>query len=126
MAIQAPTVWSDIYAPISFDGQGAIKIGINAEAVAVSIDNILRTRKMERVMLPEFGSGLDSLLFENISDALADALADEIKTAITTWDPRVQVNSIHLKSDPDRNFVNIHAFFSILGLDKIFEYKTSI
>ncbi len=126
MVVSPPEVWSDLDHRLIVDAQGTLKKVINEDSVATSIDNILRTRKGERVMLPEFGSSLHNILFENISDALLDSIADDIRIAINTWDDRVIVNSVDFQQRPDRNFIGIKMFFTIRGYDQVFEHTTTV
>ena len=122
----ATEVWSDLDHRLITDGRGNIKKVINADAVATSIDNILRTRKGERVMLRDFGSNLHDLLFENMSDAYMASIADDIKKAINRWDNRVIINSIDINMYPDKNAIDVITSFAIKGYDKIFEHTTTV
>jgi phage baseplate assembly protein W len=103
-----------------------LKKAINTSAVLTSIDNILRTYPGERVMLPEFGSGLKALLFENMSSTITNFLSRELKETIERWENRVIVTEIRFVADPDNNSIAIGILFVIKGHSKIFEYKTSI
>lgn len=116
-------IWSDIHSRIPIDARGSIKKVINVDAVITSIDNILRTRPGERVMLPSFGAGLQDLVFETTSQDAYDNLADAIRTAIETWDDRVIINSIDFQTKPDSNLLTVKMFFAIRGYDRIFEYS---
>lgn len=119
-------IWSDIHSRIPVDARGSIKKVINVDAVISSIDNILRTRPSERVMLPSFGAGMQDLVFETTSEDSYDSLADTIKTAIETWDDRVIINSIDFYTEPDQNLLTVKMFFAIRGYDRIFEYSTAL
>lgn len=91
-----------------------------------SIDNILRTSPGERVMLPQFGCSLRSMLFENMNSALLTHLSRQIKSAIELWDDRVEVVEVAMLQDSDMNAVSVRVMFSIAGQPRIFEYVTSI
>jgi len=124
MAEQISVVWSDIDHRIVKDAIGEIKLAINVQAVMSSIDNILRTNRGERVMLPEFGSNLQNLIFESMDDDMIDFIARDIKDVIETWDDRVEVNQLSFLSDPDGNSVSLQLLFSIRGYDQVFSYAT--
>ncbi len=127
MAIPNPfIVWSDISAPVTTDAQGAIKMALNADAVKVSIDNILQTNLTERVMHPEFGSNLRGLLFEVMDEQLFNTYGDEIRRAIETWDTRVHVEGVNFKADSNRNTVEASIHFIIRGYDEIFTHTTLV
>ena len=118
--------WSDLSAPVITDPQGAIKKAINLDAVKVSIDNILRTRKTERVMRPDFGSGLSGLVFEPIDEQMFNTFGDEIRDSITAWDSRIFLVSVNFRPDPDRNFVQATMYFKIRGYEEVFEHTTLV
>lgn len=126
MAIQIGTVWSDLDHRLVLDAQGEIKIAINMQAVMSSIDNILRTYRGERVMLPEFGSNLRNIVFEQIDDDLADFISRDIKDVIEIWDDRISVKEISFLPEPDSNAISLQLFFTIRGYKQIFKYVTPI
>lgn len=121
-----PVIWSDIHSQVRVDARGSIKVVTNVEAVISSIDNILRTRPGERVMLPTFGAGMQDLVFELTSQSAFDNLAYKIRTSIEQWDDRVIIQSIDFSTDPDRNLLTVKMLFAIRGYDEIFTYSTSL
>jgi phage baseplate assembly protein W len=126
MATQAPIIWSDIDHRFIKDAQGTLKKAENVAAVMSSIDNILRTRKGERVMLPEFGSDLASIIFEPINSTTIKFLSRSLKDEIERWDDRVLIQTVDIYPDPDTNFISITMMFRIKGLAKILKYETVI
>jgi len=117
-------IWSDLHPSIIPDGLGDIKIVTNVASVMGSIDNILRTQKGERVMLPEFGSNLGSMVFENIDDTLMKFIAHDVKESIERWDDRVSVEQVRATTDPDKSAVAIVVKFRIKGYgSSIFEHE---
>jgi len=126
MSGQVGEIWSDLDHRLVVDSSGKIKKAINVEAVMTSIDNILRTSRGERIMLPEFGGGLDSVVFESMDDDFIDFFVRDIKDVIETWDDRVEVVEVSFLTDPDANSVSLKLLFSIRGYDRIFEYAVPI
>jgi len=106
-------LWSDLNPALKTDAQGNIKIDENIQAVLGSIDNILRTSKGERVMLPTFASDLRDVVFENMTSTIATLISDSIRDAINTWDDRVEVLKIDLMPLPDYNQIKITIQFNI-------------
>ena len=104
MATNIGIVWSDVDHRLALNAQGEIKIVNNMQAVMSSIDNIIRTYRGERVMLPEFGSGLQNIAFEQIDDDLADLVSRDIKEVVEIWDDRVTISNIAYL--PQRTRVN--------------------
>ncbi len=120
-----PEVWSDLHPTLQVDAQGAIRKVVNVAAVKVSIDNILRTRKGERVMLRGFGAGIQDLVFEATTSDMYDDAVAIVKDEIEIWDSRVIVRAVSFTRDPDRNAVNLKMVFGIRGYEDIFEHTTS-
>lgn len=75
------------------------------DVIRTSIEMILLTTPGERVMIPEFGSDLQALLFEPSDDVLAIALRAAIQEAINEWEDRAQVSSVEII--PDETTVTI-------------------
>lgn len=126
MAVQIGEVWSDLDHRLVEDGQGRLKKSVNVAAVMTSIDNILRTYRGERVMLPQFASGLRGVVFESINDTLLKYLSQEVRQTIQVWDDRVTIQGVEISSNPDRQSIQIVVEFSIKGYGDIFKYETSI
>ena len=71
------------------------------ENIRESIRVILMTNLNERVRLPEFGGGLDTFLFEPNIPATHHLMADRIEKALRLWEPRIQLESVQVESDPN-------------------------
>jgi phage baseplate assembly protein W len=123
MSVQAPEIWSDLDHRFIQDGRGQLRKSINVDSVITSIDNILRTSPGERVMLPEFGCGLKSMMFEGMNKALMTFLSREIKSSIERWDDRAVVIEVQFSSNPDHNEISITISFGIIGMSQIFKYE---
>ena len=81
-----------------------------------NIKNLLLTKKGERVLQPEFGSGLQELLFEQNVDDFEEKIEDSINTAIETWLPYVTIEEINIEATNelrDNNRVNISLKFRV-------------
>ncbi len=69
-------------------------------------------------MQPNFGSGLQELLFEFNDDLLAEKIENTINEALETWLPYVTAEQIDIEQtndNKDRNLVNVSITFSILN-----------
>jgi phage baseplate assembly protein W len=88
------------------------------DQVKSNIKNLLLTKRGERVMQPEFGSGLQEVLFEFNDDDLSEKIETTITTAIERWIPSVSIESILVESTDtlkDSNQVNISLTFRVNG-----------
>jgi phage baseplate assembly protein W len=122
----ADEVWSELWHGFAADANGALKKVTNVQAVFSSIDNILGTRRGERVMLPEFGSNLWNGVFNQLDAHLADFLSFEAKSSIEAWDDRPVIQRVDFKSEPDQNIANLTISITIRGYDNIFEYTQQV
>jgi len=119
-------IWSDLDHRLISDSLGNLKKVTNLDSVITSIDNILRTYRGSRVMLPQFASNLQAMLFEPITNTAMKLIAKEIKDTIETWDDRVSIIDLSILPDPDRSTVSISLNLMIKGHEDIYSYQTSI
>jgi phage baseplate assembly protein W len=109
---------SKIYSDIDFTFTkkpvtGDVALSYDAQAVIRSIRNILLTRHYEKLFNPDFGSNIDTLLFEMVSPFTATSLEQEISTAIKNYEPRARLNNIVVSAQPDKNYYNVSLDFYI-------------
>jgi|694.fasta_scaffold07470_6 phage baseplate assembly protein W len=86
------------------------------DEVKTNIISLLSTKKGERIMQPQLGSGLQELLFEQNDDTLADRIEEEINNTIELWLPFVNVEQINVEQTDylkDTNTVNVNISFTI-------------
>lgn len=72
-----------------------------AQNIRESIRIILLTNPGERLRLPNFGAGLQPLLFEPNTAARHKQLEDRIQRALARWEPRIAVRTVRAEVDPD-------------------------
>jgi phage baseplate assembly protein W len=88
------------------------------DQVRSNIKNLLLTKKGERLMQPTFGSGLQEVLFEQITDETAAKIETSIVSALEKWLPYVSVADISVDINnqlKDTNSVGVSIKFSIAG-----------
>jgi phage baseplate assembly protein W len=61
------------------------------EQTKSNIKNLLLTKKYERLMQPNLGSGMQELLFEMNDEDLAQKIEDTINSSMETWLPFVTI-----------------------------------
>jgi phage baseplate assembly protein W len=72
--------------------------------------NLILTRKGERLMQPEFGCDLHSILFENITDDLIEDTRLAVIDATERWMPFLEVidlKIINLSTNPHQIDINV-------------------
>ena len=70
------------------------------ENVRQAIRIILTTEQQERILLSEFGGGLDRYLFEPNTVATHQRIQDRIRKAQAQWEPRISIERIQVEVDP--------------------------
>lgn len=86
------------------------------DQVSSNIKNLLLTKKGERILQPEFGSGLQALLFDFNNDELPTKIEDTITEALEQWLPYVTIDSIEVEQTDylkDRNRANVSLKFRV-------------
>lgn len=94
---------------------GDIALSYDSQAIIRSIRNILLTKRYEKLFDPQFGSNIDALLFENISNITASALEKEISFALTNYEPRVSIQSVVVSSFPEKNGYSVTLTFYLIN-----------
>jgi phage baseplate assembly protein W len=84
--------------PIVRRPQGLLSTVTNYEAIKADLLQLLLTNPGERVMLPDFGTPLRSLLFEQNNANLANKARSMIIESIRNWEPRIVVTDITVKN----------------------------
>ena len=76
---------------------------VNEASVVEALKNLILTQRGERFFNPDFGTDINSLLFELVSPITMDALNTLIRSAIENFEPRVRVISLEVRDDVDSN-----------------------
>jgi phage baseplate assembly protein W len=87
--------------PPRLGSDGRMAWAVGHRSVRESIRIILTTEPGERLMLPAFGAGLRSFLFEPNIPATHRLIEERVQHALRRWEPRVAVDSIVVAPHPD-------------------------
>jgi phage baseplate assembly protein W len=87
--------------PLRLDGEGRFSWAVGQQSVRESIRIILTTEPGERLMLPSFGAGLRSFLFEPNVPATHRLIEERIQFALRRWEPRVALDAVVVRPHPD-------------------------
>jgi uncharacterized protein len=71
------------------------------EKVRQSIELILATAPGERQMRPDFGCGVHDLVFQANTPALHGLVTERVRTALTRWEPRIDLIDLTADSMPE-------------------------
>ncbi len=87
--------------------------------VRESICVILRTRPGERLLLPDFGCGLDDYLFEPNSVSNLRLIQEEVKRSLARWEPRIALDDVRVGLNPeDPRAVDITVQYTLIATRK--------
>jgi phage baseplate assembly protein W len=86
--------------PVQIDAvSGDIAMTAYQEDIRQAIYLILRTALGERVMRPDFGAGLETLVFEPVNTTTIALVQYRVQQALITWEPRINVNDVEVTTD---------------------------
>lgn len=88
--------------PLGVNAQGQIAMSSLEEHVRQSILLIMRTMKGERMMRPDFGAGLQNLVFEPLIASTAALLQHEVQNALIRFEPRIEVLKVAVTVDQNQ------------------------
>jgi len=86
--------------PLGVDAQGRIAMRSLEDQVRQSILLILRTGRGERVMRPDFGAGLEQMVFAPLTATTAALAEHQAREALVRFEPRIEVLSLIARIDP--------------------------
>jgi uncharacterized protein len=86
--------------PPRVGGDGRVAWSVGEQNIRESIQVILETELRERLRLPQFGGGLEGLLFDPNTTATRTEVQDRIVRALAAWEPRIAVHSVTVEEDP--------------------------
>ena len=102
--------------PITHGPQGYFNQSYSMlEQVRSNLNLLLKTKKGERRMNPDFGSGLWNVLFENITDDMTPIIDSTIRRDIAKWMSYVNVQSVSVVNNKDNNYnrLNVSVVFTV-------------
>lgn len=83
------------------------------EQLKYNIINFLLTDKRERIFNPNFGAGIRSRVFDQISADTLDSLDMQIRAGIEAYFPTVRISELTFGGSPDRNLLTIQFSYVI-------------
>ena len=98
--------------PVEVD-QGSARMAAYEESVRQSIWIILGTSRGERVMRPDFGCGLNDLVFSLNNASTAGMVAYEVRHALELWERRMELLTVNVTSAGRGEILEIHIEYRI-------------
>lgn len=92
--------------PLAKTPRGILAQKTGVEQIKADLLQLLLTNPGERVMLPNYGTPLRELFFEQNDKELINRARQVISQAILTWEPRIVVTNLEVTNMPDKSFLN--------------------
>jgi len=106
--------------PPCFEADGRISTVAFEEDIDQAIKIILGTDRGERVMRPDFGAGLNSFVFEPVSQTTMHLVRTRVEGALIDWEPRIDVESVKVTTDAvDRNLLLIEVTYRVRATNSV-------
>lgn len=100
------------------NGKPSLVAGV--DNIKQSIEHILATPKGHRYMLPEYGSRIEEMIFEQNDDVLKSMLRLFIKEALDTWETRIKFRDVSF--DQDNTLISCNIVYNIINQNEIGSY----
>src|SRR4030095_11151435 len=85
--------------PPNLDTTGEMATAIYEEDIRQAIRIILGTTPGERVMRPDFGAGLNALVFEPINTTTMTLTRHRVEEALIAWEPRIDQITVQVTAE---------------------------
>ena len=100
---------------------GRLRYVAHEEDIEQAIQIILLTARNERVMLPAFGAGARTFVFEPNSPPTHRVIEREVRAALVDWEPRISVERVEVTADDtDPNVLLIHLDYFVLATNTFY------
>ena len=99
--------------PPTASASGEVQTAAYEEDIRQAIWIILGTARGERVMRPDFGAGLDRLVFEPINTTTMSLVQHYAEEALVTWEPRIDSVSVAVSADAPRGRLMLDVHYRV-------------
>jgi phage baseplate assembly protein W len=99
--------------PIRIDARGGFAYSTGEQSVQEAIWIILGTALKERHMRPRFGCGIHEMVFAPNSPGTRGAIADQVRLALTRWEPRIDVEDVNVTVLPPEQATGNHLLIRV-------------
>lgn len=106
--------------PPTLNADTGVAMVMNHDDIRQSLIVLFSTQPGERIMRPDYGCDLQSLMFENISAALIADVHARITDAVLRHEQRVVMESLEITQDAQRrNTLQIRMAYRVRGTDSL-------
>jgi uncharacterized protein len=99
--------------PAAITRSGSVRLVSGTEELNAAIRMILSTVPGERVMRPEFGCEIWSLVFHPLTASTLGLMEHAAREAIERWEPRITLDRVSAVPDPETGVVHIEVDYRV-------------
>ncbi len=105
--------------PLSLSVTNGVRRSTGTEKVEQSIRVILGTQFGERVMRPDFGCNLKSLVFAPMNEATINLARHYVQDGLTQWEPRIDLTDVTITADTDLGALIINVTYRLKSTQEL-------
>jgi phage baseplate assembly protein W len=105
--------------PLSLSVTNGVRRSTGTEKVEQSIRVILGTQFGERVMRPDFGCNLKSLVFAPMNEATINLARHYVQDGLTQWEPRIDLTDVAITADTDLGALVINVTYRLKSTQEL-------
>ena len=105
--------------PTSITPAGTIRLITGSEEIDASIRMILSTIPGERVMRPEFGCRMWSLIFAPLTAGTLGQIEQYVREALERWEPRIDLDRVVAVADQESAEVKIELDYRLRATNDV-------
>lgn len=87
--------------PTHVNARGGVALARGTEELDAALRMIIETAPGERVMRPDFGCRIWDHVFDATDATTLGAMGHAVREAIARWEPRVELDDVAVRIDPD-------------------------
>ena len=106
--------------PLAASGIGDVATAAYEEDVREAIGIILGTSPGERVMRPDFGAGLNALMFAPLNTTTMSLASHYVQQALNQWEPRIDQVTVNVSADPPNGRLDIVIRYRIRAINTFY------
>jgi len=99
--------------PIQAGSDGEVVMALHEEDIRQSIRIILGTNQGERVMRPEFGAGLRSMVFQPLNTTTMSLVRHRVEEALIRWEPRIDNLTVAVTAETEQGRLMIDVSYRV-------------
>jgi phage baseplate assembly protein W len=105
--------------PAAVSRAGSVRLVNGTEELDASIRMILSTIPGERVMRPDFGCAMWSLVFAPLTAGTLGLIEQAVREALERWEPRVRLEQVETVPDRDTGTVHIELAYRVRATNDV-------